>query len=66
MDHGDAILTRPCKGVTQSTLHASIESPIVLLNPKSTMKAVSDDLVEHTMLSYLMLSGFELERKRGL
>ena len=41
MDQEDAVLTRPCIGVSNSTLHAGIESPIILLNPESTVEAVS-------------------------
>jgi hypothetical protein len=41
VDQEDAVLTRPSISVTDSTLHAGIESPIVLLNPESTVEAVS-------------------------
>jgi hypothetical protein len=41
MDQEDAVLTRPSIGVTDRTVHAGIKSPIVLLNPESTVEAVS-------------------------
>jgi hypothetical protein len=63
MKYGDAVLTRPCVGVTEPFLHAGIESRIVLLNPEGTVEAMSKGLCRRVMLAYLMLVGFEYERK---
>lgn len=51
--------------MSDSALHAGIESPVILLNPESTIRAVSRDLWEEesTLTSYLLDKDWNLTGK---
>ena len=43
--------------MSDSVLHAGIESPVILLNPESTIRAVSRDLLGRGINYYLIFTG---------
>jgi hypothetical protein len=51
------VLTGPCVGVSDGTLHTGIESPVILLDPEGTIRAVSGGFLskeEPSLTSYLL------------